>query len=62
MLRELKHRFEKFVETKDESYIPGDIMRVTFLQAVTFGGVREWEAMFEIFQTASSPAMRTGAL
>ena len=59
---ELKRRFEKFVETKDASYIPGDIMRVTFQQAVTFGGVKEWEAMLEIYQTASSPAMKIDAL
>ncbi|OSX62014.1 hypothetical protein POSPLADRAFT_1143568 [Postia placenta MAD-698-R-SB12] len=62
VIRELKARFSRFMETGDDSIIPPDLVGVIYMNAVRCGGRKEWEAVKRIVQKPKNPAYGTSAM
>ncbi|KAF9813474.1 hypothetical protein IEO21_05581 [Rhodonia placenta] len=62
VIRELKARFSRFMETGDDSIIPPDLVGVIYMNAVRCGERKEWEAVKRIVQKPKNPAYGTSAM
>jgi aminopeptidase 2 len=62
VIDELKCRFEKYVESKDQSHIPVDLIGATYRSVVRHGGAKAWNAMVDIYRKPSSPQIKLTAM
>ncbi|KAH7930860.1 hypothetical protein BV22DRAFT_1101563 [Leucogyrophana mollusca] len=52
---ELKSRFAYYMATGDNSNIPADLLRVTMITAVKYGGRAEYEFVKKLYETPTTP-------
>ncbi|KAI0693908.1 leucyl aminopeptidase [Cytidiella melzeri] len=57
----LRTRFQKMIDTGDDSYIPSNLTRVTFVTAVKYGGRAEYEQAKAIVEKPKSPSYEAAA-
>jgi aminopeptidase 2 len=62
VVKELQRRFAKFVETGDDSYIPPDLLKITYTVAVKYGGRKEYDAIKAIQEKPKTPSARMAAI
>jgi aminopeptidase 2 len=62
VLKELKNRFDHFMQTGDNSKIPADLQRITFISAVKYGGREEYDAMRKICDKPPNPSAGISAM
>ncbi|KAF9265642.1 leucyl aminopeptidase [Marasmius fiardii PR-910] len=62
VVEELKSRFKHFADTGDDSRIPPDLQRATFIAAVKYGGRAEFDAAKKIFDKPKTPSARVAAI
>ncbi|ESK92997.1 leucyl aminopeptidase [Moniliophthora roreri MCA 2997] len=62
VVNELKDRFKHFMETGDDSRIPADLQKATYMAAVEYGGRAEYEATRKIFDKPTTPSARVSAI
>ncbi|TFY80729.1 hypothetical protein EWM64_g3287 [Hericium alpestre] len=62
VIKELQHRFAQYVKTKDDSWIPADLLRITYRVAVEYGGREEYETVIGFHDEPKTPSMRTAAI
>lgn len=62
VLAELKSRFKHFQETGDDSKIPADLVRTTYVNAVRFGGRAEYETVKKVYKNPPTPSAKISAM
>ncbi|KIO15900.1 hypothetical protein M407DRAFT_235051 [Tulasnella calospora MUT 4182] len=62
VINELASRFEHFQETGDDSKIPYDLLRTTFVNAVRNGGRVEYETVKKVYKTPTTPSAKVSAM
>jgi len=62
VLKELRSRFDHFMRTGDDSKIPADLQRITFISAVKYGGREEYEIMRKICDKPPNPSAAISAM
>ncbi|KAL1741717.1 hypothetical protein HDZ31DRAFT_44813 [Schizophyllum fasciatum] len=62
VIAELKHRFEPFLISDDDTLIPADLIAPVFICAVKYGGRAEIEKMREVLEEPKTPTYATAAI
>ncbi|KIP12371.1 hypothetical protein PHLGIDRAFT_32955 [Phlebiopsis gigantea 11061_1 CR5-6] len=62
VINELKSRFKKAVDTRDDSYIPADLIAVTYRMAVKYGGRAEFDFMESSVTRPKNPQVQLAAI
>ncbi|KAG8910898.1 Aminopeptidase 2 mitochondrial [Tulasnella sp. 417] len=62
VIAELASRFKHFQETGDESKIPADLHRITFINAVRNGGRAEYETVKTVYMKPPTPSAKISAI
>ncbi len=62
VLAELRRRFEPFLTEGDDSHIPPDLQRSTYVNATRHGGVKEYEKMIEVYNKPPNPTSKVDAM
>ncbi|KAK7043674.1 Aminopeptidase 2 mitochondrial [Paramarasmius palmivorus] len=62
VINELRDRFKHFMETGDDSKIPADLQKATFIAAVKYGGRAEYDATKKVFDKPKTPSARVSAI
>jgi len=62
VLKELKSRFDHYMQTGDISKIPADLQRITFLSAIKHGGHEEYEFIKQICEKPPNPSAGISAM
>ncbi|GBE82604.1 Aminopeptidase 1 [Sparassis crispa] len=62
VVEELTSRFARYLSTGDDSSIPADLMRVTYIAAVKYGGEKEWDAVKQIIAKPKTPTSGIAAI
>ncbi|KIM80851.1 hypothetical protein PILCRDRAFT_9278 [Piloderma croceum F 1598] len=62
VLKELKSRFDHYMQTGDISKIPADLQKITFLSAVKHGGREEYEFVKQICEKPPNPSAGLSAI
>ncbi|KAF9265351.1 leucyl aminopeptidase [Marasmius fiardii PR-910] len=62
VIEELKSRFKYFAETGDDSRIPPDLQRATFIAAVRYGGRTEFDAVKKVFDKPKTPSAKINSI
>jgi len=62
VLRELKGRFDHYMNTGDNSKIPADLMRITLVSAVKYGGRQEYDFVKKIYEKPPNPSTSISAI
>ncbi|KAG8913108.1 Aminopeptidase 2 mitochondrial [Tulasnella sp. 417] len=62
VIAELASRFKHFQETGDDSEIPADLHRITFINAVRNGGRAEYETVKQVFMNPPTPSAKISAI
>ncbi|KAG8895946.1 Aminopeptidase 2 mitochondrial, partial [Tulasnella sp. 417] len=61
VVAELTSRFKHFQETGDDSKIPADLLRTTFINAVRNGGRAEYETVKKVYKNSPTPSAKASA-
>ncbi|KAG8895964.1 Aminopeptidase 2 mitochondrial, partial [Tulasnella sp. 417] len=61
VVAELTSRFKHFQETGDDSTIPADLLRTTFINAVRNGGRAEYETVKQVYKNSPTPSAKASA-
>ncbi|KAL1756342.1 hypothetical protein FB107DRAFT_211566 [Schizophyllum commune] len=61
-IAELKRRFAPFLEKDDDSLIPADLLRTTFVHSVKNGGRAEFDKMKQVLKDPKTPTFRAAAI
>lgn len=62
VIAELTSRFKHFQETGDDSKIPADLLRTTYINAVRNGGRAEYETVKKVYKKAPTPSAKISAM
>ncbi|KAL4243860.1 Aminopeptidase [Abortiporus biennis] len=63
VVKELTSRFAKYVKTGDDSHIPPDLLRPTYITAARHGGPIEWQTLKSIISNPTiTPSKRSSAI
>jgi aminopeptidase 2 len=62
VLKELKSRFDYYMQTGDNSKIPADLQRITFHSAVQYGGRKEYDFIKQICEKPPNPSAGLSAM
>ncbi|KIO32559.1 hypothetical protein M407DRAFT_4505 [Tulasnella calospora MUT 4182] len=62
VIAQLASRFKHFQETGDDSKIPADLLRTTFINAVRNGGRAEYETVKKVYKNPSTPSAKVSAM
>ncbi|KAI0075828.1 hypothetical protein K474DRAFT_1663834 [Panus rudis PR-1116 ss-1] len=62
VVEELKKRFDIFLKTGDDSHIPADLERITYITAAKNGGQAEWNKLLELAQKPKTPSSGISAI
>ncbi|KAI0789033.1 hypothetical protein BC629DRAFT_1582206 [Irpex lacteus] len=62
VLKELRNRFNKAIENGDDSNIPPDLLRITYVTSVKYGGQKEYEQVKAILAGSKSPTVKRAAM
>ncbi|KAL1672234.1 hypothetical protein EV122DRAFT_284153 [Schizophyllum commune] len=62
VIAELKRRFAPFLDNDDDSLIPADLLRTTFVHAVKNGGRAEFDKMKQVLKDPKTPTFRAAAI
>ncbi|KAL4243857.1 Aminopeptidase [Abortiporus biennis] len=62
VVKELTIRFAKFLETGDDSHIPADLLKPTYITAARHGGSLEYDALKRIAENPATPSRETFAI
>ncbi|KAF8311309.1 hypothetical protein DL93DRAFT_2229778 [Clavulina sp. PMI_390] len=61
VVNELVTRFNKFVETKDDSSVPPDLQTIIYSMAVEHGGQKEFDTIKQIWKNPATPSAKSAA-
>ncbi|KIO32561.1 hypothetical protein M407DRAFT_213745 [Tulasnella calospora MUT 4182] len=62
VIAQLASRFKHFQETGDDSKIPADLLRTTFINAVRNGGRAEYETIKKVYKNPPTPSAKISAM
>ncbi|ODN83394.1 hypothetical protein L202_01538 [Cryptococcus amylolentus CBS 6039] len=61
-LKEVKERFQPFLEKNDDSRIPPDLQRSIFINVIQHGGKAEYEKILDVYRKPANPSTKVDAL
>ncbi|KAF8311310.1 leucyl aminopeptidase [Clavulina sp. PMI_390] len=61
VVKELVTRFNKFVETKDDSWVPPDLQTIIYSMAIEHGGQKEFDTIKQIWKNPATPSAKSAA-
>lgn len=60
-INEIKSRYAAML-AGDDSHIPSDLLRPVYMNAVKYGGVKEYEALFDIYRSPPTPSHKVASM